>query len=384
MNALFYAFFNAVETGLRGFPVPCRTGLVTIGSPDRDAPVFLTCNYHLTVLRVKRALQGMNCYLLVANSKGYNVWCGAAGGHFTNHSVVSALNTSGIQDLVDHRRVVLPQLAATGVEGREIKKRTGWTALWGPVYARDIPPYTANAFSKTREMRKVRFPVGQRLEMAVMWAFPFSIIASLLTLLVWPDFLLPVNLILWSVPLLTFLTFPLYSHWLNPQAKRVKKFSSYTVIFDFGKIPLVLWILFLAGLLVFGVLIDHASWEFMLRWGFASLLVILIISIDLMGSTPLYKSGLHEDRMLKVRLDVEKCKGAGFCEQVCPRDCYEVDHRQHTARIPRADLCVQCGACIVQCPFDALQFVSPGGDILTPETIRKHKLNLIGKRLVSV
>ncbi|MFQ6000166.1 MAG: 4Fe-4S binding protein, partial [Anaerolineae bacterium] len=48
----------------------------------------------------------------------------------------------------------------------------------------------------------------------------------------------------------------------------------------------------------------------------------------------------------------------------------------------RSDRCVQCGACIVQCPFDALYFKSPKGEIILPETIRKFKLNLIGKRLV--
>jgi len=52
--------------------------------------------------------------------------------------------------------------------------------------------------------------------------------------------------------------------------------------------------------------------------------------------------------------------------------------------IPRPDICVQCGACIVQCPCDALFFQSPKGEIIFPESIRKFKLNLMGKRLVKV
>jgi len=47
-----------------------------------------------------------------------------------------------------------------------------------------------------------------------------------------------------------------------------------------------------------------------------------------------------------------------------------------------SDRCVQCGACIVQCPFDALYLESPRGEIIYPEVIRKFKLNLLGKRLV--
>jgi len=99
-----------------------------------------------------------------------------------------------------------------------------------------------------------------------------------------------------------------------------------------------------------------------------------------MGSTPLYKSGLHEDRLFEVVLDKGRCRGAGLCQDVCPRNCFKVDRKLHTAEMPRAELCVQCGACIVQCPFDALSFRTPEGGTVPPEVIRRYKLNFIGKR----
>ena len=43
----------------------------------------------------------------------------------------------------------------------------------------------------------------------------------------------------------------------------------------------------------------------------------------------------------------------------------------------------QCGACIVQCPFDALSFRSPEGGVVAPATVRKFKLNLLGNRRVA-
>jgi ferredoxin len=52
------------------------------------------------------------------------------------------------------------------------------------------------------------------------------------------------------------------------------------------------------------------------------------------------------------------------------------------ALLPRAAQCVQCGACIVQCPFDALHFRGPKGKIVPPEVIRRFKLNLLGGRTV--
>ncbi len=98
------------------------------------------------------------------------------------------------------------------------------------------------------------------------------------------------------------------------------------------------------------------------------------------GSTPVYKGGLQPDRLLRIALDEELCQGVGVCEDVCPTDVFDVDYDRHSASLPRIQACVQCGACIVQCPYDALYFRSPTGDVLTPETIRRFKLNLLGQR----
>jgi len=88
MNLLSYIIINIVETLLRMMPLPTRTGILKIGHPSKDSPVLLTGNYHLTIARVKRALRGIDAYLLVANSRGINVWCASAGGHFNNHRVI--------------------------------------------------------------------------------------------------------------------------------------------------------------------------------------------------------------------------------------------------------------------------------------------------------
>jgi len=94
MNLLKYIWFNILMTLLRIMPFPCQTGLIKIGNPDRESPVLLTGNFCLTVARVKRAIKGIDAYLLVANSRGINVWCAATGGMLTNHDVISVLKTS--------------------------------------------------------------------------------------------------------------------------------------------------------------------------------------------------------------------------------------------------------------------------------------------------
>lgn len=135
----------------------------------------------------------------------------------------------------------------------------------------------------------------------------------------------------------------------------------------------------LAGL-GYAVVAGDFSWTLVFRWGLGSLVVLLLLGLDLTGSTPVSKSGLHEDRLLAIALDEEPCKGAAFCEQVCPKEVFEMDHGRRLATLSKPDECVQCGACIVQCPFDALHFRSPEGEIVTPDVVREFKLNLMGSR----
>jgi NAD-dependent dihydropyrimidine dehydrogenase PreA subunit len=377
MRQLSYIWVSVVQTLLRVLPFPCRTGLRRIGRPGRDSPVFLTCNFRLSVERVRRALAGLDAYLLVANSRGVNVWCAATGGLLANHDVVSVLKTSGIDELVDHRQVILPQLAATGIEGKTIRRKTGWRIDWGPVEADDIPAFLDRGRETDEAMRTVGFPWRRRLEMAITWAFPISLL-SLLMLPFSPEAVLPLAGLVWGLSLLIFMSYPLYERRLHSTGKNVG-----FVFFDFGQrgLPLLLWLVVVLGLVGYTTLAGD-SWTLVLQWGLASLVVLLLIGLDLTGSTPVYKSGLHADRLLSIALDTDRCKGAAFCEQVCPKRVFEVDHERHMASLERPEECVQCGACIVQCPFDALRFEGPGGEVLEPEVVREFKLNLIGSRRV--
>jgi ferredoxin len=320
----------------------------------------------------------MDCYLLVANSRGINVWCAATGGLFTHHDVISVLKTSGIEDLVDHRTVILPQLAATGIEAQIVREKTGWRAVWGPVYAKDIPAFLPDDRQKAPDMRQVVFPLRQRIEMAVAWAFPLSVVAVLALIFFWRTAILPLVLLMWGISLVALVAFPLYEKRLNAKHERVG-----LIVFDFGRggIQLILWGLCLAGLAVLALLSNRFGWPDFARWGVATLVVVLIVSMDLAGTTPVFKSSLHRDRLLRVSLDTELCTGCGACVQVCPRDCFRLDREARGATMPGAPRCVQCGACIVQCPFDALCFTGPKGETISPETIRKFKLNLMGHRM---
>ncbi len=163
------------------------TGLYRVGNPNRKSPVLVTGNYELTVRRLVRELDGrVGCWLVVANSRGINVWCAAGGGHFTADDVISAIKTSGVQDMVDHHALILPQLCANGVDGRRIRQETRWGVHWGPVRARDLPAYLAAGREKTNAMRWVTFPLRDRLEMTIISTIFFGVLLAIPFAIFWP------------------------------------------------------------------------------------------------------------------------------------------------------------------------------------------------------
>jgi NAD-dependent dihydropyrimidine dehydrogenase PreA subunit len=377
MNTIKFGFFYLLETILRFLPWPQKTGLIKIGHPDKNSPVLVTGNYHLTVLKVKRALRGHNVFLLVVDSRGINVWCAAAGGHLTQHDVVSAIKLTGIERLVAHRRVILPQLAACGVEAREIHLRTGWDAKWGPVDIRDFPAYFASGMKKRKGMNTVRFPLLARMEMAVAWAFWMSVVYSLVLWILNRSTVLPALILVWLLSLMLFSLFPVYLPLLRPKGgeklweKRRK-----------GRIIFLSALLFLAltGLGVYSLLTSRFALAFLLFWGVLVVVSILFIGGDLSGSTPLLISQFREEMGFVIEVDDEKCRGDGICANVCPQECFILDKRQHLAILEKPDSCIYCGACIVQCQFDALHYKDAEGKSISPDIIRKHKVGLSGKR----
>jgi ubiquinone/menaquinone biosynthesis C-methylase UbiE len=167
------------------------TGLYRLGHPDQKSPVLMTGNYELTVRRLVRELEGkVDCWLVVANSRGINVWCAAGGGHFTADDVISALKTSGVLEVVDHHALILPQLCANGVDGWQIRRETGWGVHWGPVRARDIPAYLAAGRKKNEIMRHVQFPLKDRLEMTTVVFIFYGLTLAILGLIFWRPFTL--------------------------------------------------------------------------------------------------------------------------------------------------------------------------------------------------
>jgi NAD-dependent dihydropyrimidine dehydrogenase PreA subunit len=351
-----------LETVFRFFPFPTRTGLRAIGQPGPDAPVLVTCNFDLTVRRVVRALQGLDCYLLVAPSKGINVWCAACGGILTAHSVISGIKTSRIAERVSHRTLILPQLSAPGIDVARIERETGWRCKFGPVYARDIPAYLAGGHRKTVPMRRVEFPLGDRLQMAVMWAAPLSIVAGIPVAVLSLRSLPGVLALIWAFALFLFAFYGVVMRYVPGPVGLVK--------------TLLLGLVGVAGVVVYGLFIADWGAGTIAGWSMGVLAVAMVLGFDLDGTSPLdagatvaywgrkwpgtlqawARFGFHFDPFFSLRVDPERCNGCATCVEVCPKgvlELYESDGKQKSRVIDMAG-CTQCTACVKQCPNRAM------------------------------
>lgn len=149
-------------------------GLYALGKPTKEAPVFVTANYTLSFDALRSALKGIDCYILVINTYGINVWCAAGKGTFGTDELVNRIAATGLADVVSHKKLILPQLGAPGVNAFEVTKRSGFKVEYGPIRAADIKDYL-KAGKATPEMRKVRFPVSDRVVL-----IPVELVASII------------------------------------------------------------------------------------------------------------------------------------------------------------------------------------------------------------
>ena len=138
-------------------------GLYAAGTPTPDSPVLVTANYKLSFDHVRRALVGIDAWLLVLDTKGVNVWCAAGKGNFGTDELVGRVASSEVAKVVSHRKLILPQLGAPGVAAHEVSRRTGFHVIYGPVYARDLPAFLRAGLRATPEMRRVGFTLRERL-----------------------------------------------------------------------------------------------------------------------------------------------------------------------------------------------------------------------------
>jgi hypothetical protein len=169
-------------------------GLYATGNPDENSDVFVTANYKLSFDHLRKNLDGINAWILVLDTKGINVWCAAGKGTFGTTELVNRIRITRLKEIIKHRRIIVPQLGATGVSAYKVKALTapnsdvkiqfsdqstvqfqsvknnltvdrGFNVVFGPVRAADIKAFIANGYKTTEVMRKVTFSFYDRMKL---------------------------------------------------------------------------------------------------------------------------------------------------------------------------------------------------------------------------
>jgi acetyl-CoA decarbonylase/synthase complex subunit gamma len=138
-------------------------GLYAIGNPDGDSPVFVSANYKMSFDELRNSLPGRDGWVLVLDTDGINVWCAAGKGTFGTDELVRRIEATGLKEVVRHRKLILPQLAGPGVSAHEVKQQSGFSVLYGPVRAQDLPAYLDSGLKVTPEMRRKSFTLKERI-----------------------------------------------------------------------------------------------------------------------------------------------------------------------------------------------------------------------------
>jgi acetyl-CoA decarbonylase/synthase complex subunit gamma len=170
--------------GRINFHVP--PGLYGVGNPTPQSPVFVTANYKMSFDRLRSQLAAIDSWILVLDTRGINVWCAAGKGTFGTDEIIKRIADTRLPDVVENRRLIVPQLGAPGIAAHVIKERTGFRVIYGPVRAADIPAFLAARYKATPEMRRVEFPFLDRVALIpndLIQNIKYPVLAALVFLL---------------------------------------------------------------------------------------------------------------------------------------------------------------------------------------------------------
>jgi CO dehydrogenase/acetyl-CoA synthase delta subunit len=171
-----------VRAGLQRMHYMVEPGLYAVGEPTAESPVFVSANYKLSFDHLRCELKRIDGWIMVIDTKGINVWCAAGKGTFGTEEIIRRIEITRLGEIVSRRQIIVPQLGAPGIAAHEVKRRSSFRVIYGPVRARDIPEFLKAGMTASPEMRRVFFNIGDRFVLTpleiVQWS-PYAFILAL-------------------------------------------------------------------------------------------------------------------------------------------------------------------------------------------------------------
>lgn len=323
-------FQRAIETIFRLFPHAEPIGLYKTGHPEKGSPLYITGNFSLTVRSVFQKLKNQNCWILICDSKGINIWCSSLSGHFNTNSIISGIKETSLRTGISPGLAFIPQLSAAAVNSEKVSRALGIPVYFDALHSKGEILLTEELYPA--EQRMVSFPLINRLEMALGAPF-FSILLSCLIY----NFFAPLRL-LYLIPLL----------------------YGGSIIQSFLQMSKNLWLkMLLCSSLHLCLLLLIQKYKSVFSpfdIAFQTILIAYLV-FEFEGWSPLVKFGIGMNyKKISLQLDTERCTGCGSCLSVCPKNVFTLSLGKSI--ITNGQECIQCRSCTFQCPVDALQLNS--------------------------
>jgi acetyl-CoA decarbonylase/synthase complex subunit gamma len=130
-------------------PIQVQPALYEINSPDGDAPLMVTTNFSITYFSVANEVEGAGwpAWLLVTDAEGMSVLTAWAAGKFDAERIAKAVKTTGTEEKLNHKKLILPGHVAV-LSGELEEELPGWEILVGPREAVDIAGYLKAMWQK--------------------------------------------------------------------------------------------------------------------------------------------------------------------------------------------------------------------------------------------
>lgn len=122
-------------------PVQVEPGLYEVGDVTEESPVLVTTNFSLTYYLVEGDVMTSNipAYILAVQTDGTSVLTAWAAGDLTGESIGKAVEESGAEERVSHRKLVLPGGVAV-LQGKT-EESCGWEVVVGPEQSSDLAQF---------------------------------------------------------------------------------------------------------------------------------------------------------------------------------------------------------------------------------------------------
>jgi acetyl-CoA decarbonylase/synthase complex subunit gamma len=123
-------------------PIQVEPKVYPIGEPGPESPVIATTNFSLTYFLVSGEIEnsGVPAHLVIVESEGMSVLTAWAAGKFSGAKVAAAVKSSGLEEQLARRRLIIPGYVSQ-ISGEVEEGLPGWEVLVGPGESVDLGPF---------------------------------------------------------------------------------------------------------------------------------------------------------------------------------------------------------------------------------------------------